>query len=120
MSSGASIYVTPGRPLNLADRFVEENLRQGRGGKLAVIVDHPERGVERYTYADVSALSARYGHELAARGIGVEDRVFIVLEDGIDWVGAFFGALHVGATLMFLNPTVSAEELAFYMEDSRC
>jgi benzoate-CoA ligase family protein len=109
----------PGRPLNLADRFLEHNLRAGRGDKTAVIVDRPEREPERYTYREVSALSARYGHELRARGIGLEDRVFIVLEDGIEWVAAFFGAQKVGATTMFLNPVASKEELAFYLEDSR-
>jgi benzoate-CoA ligase len=109
----------PGKPLNLADRFLDFNLRNGRADKPAVIVDHPERGIRTATYAEVSALAARYGHELRARAIGMEDRVFIVLEDGIEWVAAFFGAQKVGATTMFLNPVVSKEELAFYLEDSR-
>ncbi|MCK6547116.1 benzoate-CoA ligase family protein [Myxococcota bacterium] len=119
MSQASSIYKTPGKQMNLADVFVERNVREGRGAKVAVVVDHPERGVERYTYADVSALAARYGHELRARGLGIEDRVFIILEDGIEWVAAFFGAQKIGATTMFLNPVASAEELAFYLEDSR-
>lgn len=115
-----SRYQVPGHPMNLADRFLLENLRLGRGSKVAVIVDHPERGVARYTYQEVAELTAQYGHELRARGLGVEDRVFIVLEDGIEWVAAFFGALQIGCTVMFLNPKISTEELAFYLEDSRC
>ena len=115
-----SRYRVPGRPLNLTDRFLLENLRAGRGGKVALIVDHPERGVAHYTYQEVAELAAQYGHELRARGLGLEDRVFIVLEDGVEWVAAFFGAMQIGCTVMFLNPKVSAEELAFYMDDSRC
>jgi benzoate-CoA ligase family protein len=115
-----SRYRVPGRPLNLTDRFLLENLRAGRGGKVALIVDHPERGVAHYTYQEVAEAAAQYGHELRARGLGLEDRVFIVLEDGLEWVAAFFGALQLGCTVMFLNPKVSAEELAFYLDDSRC
>lgn len=118
MTEGVTLK-SPGKPLNLADRFVDENIRAGRGNKTAIIVDHPERGVSKYTYREVAALAARYGRELRARGLGMEDRVFIVLEDGIEWVASFFGAQKIGCTCMFLNPTVNEEELAFYMEDSR-
>src|SRR5262245_49893233 len=110
---------SPGKPLNLADRFLDANVRAGRGDAIAIVVDHPERGVSRYTYREVSALASRYGRELRARGLGMEDRVFIVLEDGIEWVAAFFGALKIGCTCMFLSPIVTKEELAFYMDDSR-
>jgi benzoate-CoA ligase family protein len=109
----------PGRPLNLTDAFLLKNLREGRGGKVALIVDHPERGVSRHTYAELAAQSARVAHELTSRGLGIEDRVFIILEDGVEWVTAFFGAMQMGATVMFLNHQVSAEEIAFYLEDSR-
>ncbi len=111
--------VSPARRLNLTEHFLERNLHEGRAEKVAVIVDHPTRGVSHHTYRDISELANRYGHELKARGIGLEDRVFIVLEDGVEWVAAFFGALKIGATTMFLNPAVTAEEVAFYLEDSR-
>ncbi len=109
----------PGRPLNLTDAFLLNNLRQGRGDRTALVVDHPERGVSRHTYAEVAERSARVAHELVARGLGLEDRIFLILEDGIEWVTAFFGAVQMGATVMFLNPLVSADEIAFYLEDSR-
>jgi len=114
-----SHLVSPARPLNLADHYLERNLARGRGDHVAIIVDHPDSGVAKFTYRDVSARSAQVGHELLARGLGLEDRVFIILEDGIEWVTAFFGAQKIGATTMFLNPAVTAEELAFYLSDSR-
>lgn len=119
MSAASIALQSPAKPLNLATHFLERNLVEGRGEKIALIVDHPERGVTRYTYRQLSEEAARFGHELSARGIGLEDRVFLVLEDGLEWVAAFFGALKIGATVMFLNPQVSAEELTFYLADSR-
>lgn len=113
-----SPLVSPAKPLNLTTHFLERNLAE-RAERTAVIVDHPERGVSEHTYREVSALANRYGHELSARGLGLEDRVFIILEDSLEWVAAFFGAQKIGCTTMFLNPQVSAAELEFYLSDSR-
>lgn len=115
----SSRYAIPGRRLNLADPFLRANLAAGRADALALVVDHPSRGVSRHTYSELVALANQYGHELAARGLGLEDRVFIILEDGLEWVAGFFGALSIGCTVMFLNPITPADELAFYLEDSR-
>lgn len=117
--STPSHLVSPAEPLNLTGHFLERNLERGLADKTAIIVDHPERGVARYTYRDVAALAAQYGRALRQRGLGLEDRIFLVLEDGIEWAAAFFGAQKIGATTMFLNPNVTAEELAFYLADSR-
>ena len=113
-------YRVPGRRLNLTDVFLDRQLREGRADRTCLIVDHPTEGIGRHSYAQVAALANRYGHELSARGLGLEDRIFLILEDGLPWVAAFFGALKIGCTTMFLNPQASDEELAFYLEDSRC
>ena len=110
--------VSPARPLNLTDVFLDRLVREGRGGQIALTVDHGER-TEQFTYQQLADRASQVGHELAALGLGLEDRVFIVLEDGVDWVTAFFGALKIGCTVMFLNPEVTSEELGFYLEDSR-
>jgi benzoate-CoA ligase len=113
-----SRYAIPGRPLNLTDRFLLHNLAD-RPDAIALIVDHPERGVARYSYRAIAERSAQVAHELHRSGIGIEDRVFIVLEDGVEWVASFFGAMQAGATVMFLNHQTTSEELAFYLLDSR-
>ena len=111
--------VSPAQPLNLARRFLHRHVTEGRGDRTALLVDRLDGPVERLTYADVAAASARYGHALSAAGVGIEDRVIILLEDGLPWVASFFGTLGIGATTIFLNQKISAEEIAFYLADSR-
>jgi benzoate-CoA ligase family protein len=111
-------YTSPAKPLNLAQIFLHRHLEKGRSEKTALIIDRLD-GVNTLSYGQLSRLSAQYGHELAARGLGLEDRIFIILDDGEAWAAAFFGALGIGATCMFLNAKVTAEEIAFYLSDSR-
>lgn len=110
---------SPARPLNLAQYFLLSNLEAGRGDATALVVDHPTDGVSTYTYAALAARSAQVANHLRAQGLGLEDRALLVLEDGVDWVVAFFGAQMAGLTTAFLSPALGAEELAFYLADSR-
>lgn len=71
------------------------------------------------TYAELANEASRYAHFLADRGVELEDRVLIVLEDGLEWAAAFFGAQKLGASTAFVRPGVSDVELAFYLEDTR-
>jgi benzoate-CoA ligase len=119
MTETVSRLVSPAKPMNLAHVYLDRLVEGGLAERTALIVDDPVSGVRRVSYGELAAESARYGHELAARGIGLEDRVFLILEDGLEWAAAFFGAQRVGATTMFLNPRTTAEELAFYLADSR-
>ncbi len=118
-ASPSAKFQVPGKPLNLTDVFLDRNLREGRGDKTALIVDRLEGEAERYTYSQVAAEANRYGNWLKSQGLTIEDRVFVILEDSLAWAAGFFGALKVGCTVMFINPRVSAEEIAFYLEDSR-
>lgn len=111
-------FRVPGAALNLSDRFVGAQVRAGNGEKTALVVDRPE-GVTRLSYDELWGRIQRMGHLLGRRGLALEDRVLIVLPDDEHWPVGFFGALHVGCTVAFSNPTLSADELAFYLEDSR-
>jgi len=71
------------------------------------------------TYADLLALAARFGNALRARGVEAEQRVAILLPDGLAWAGAFLGALRLGAVAVPLNTRLSAEHWAAMLDDSR-
>ena len=71
------------------------------------------------TYADVTRLSSRYAHVLAADDIRPEERVIVSLPDGPDYVGALFGILRRGSVLVMVNPDAPAELLQYFFEYTR-
>jgi acyl-CoA synthetase (AMP-forming)/AMP-acid ligase II len=67
---------------------------------------HPERGIylvdrrgthEFRTYEQLADAAGRVGDALAARGVGLGDRVLVSLPTSYDFLGAFFGASSIGA-----------------------
>ena len=92
---------------NLADWLLDERLREGRGGKVALRL--PDRDL---TYAEVAAHSRRYANVLSGLGLRPEERVFLMLPDGPDFVGALFGALRAGGVVVMLNPELHADAIA--------
>ena len=55
---------------NAADYFLDRNIRQGRGHKVAVYTEH-----RNYTYNDIQKMSNKTANGLRGLGIGIEDRV---------------------------------------------
>jgi benzoate-CoA ligase family protein len=92
---------------NLADWLLDARLREGRGGEVALRL--PESDV---TYAEVAAHSRRYANVLSGLGLRPEERVFLMLPDGADFVGGLFGALRAGGVVVMLNPDFHAAAIA--------
>lgn len=67
-------------------------------------------------FGALRSLVARTQDVLAARGIGVGDRVALVLDNGPEMAAAFLG-IAAGATAAPLNPAYRAEEFEFYLTD---
>ncbi|MFI5231301.1 MAG: acyl--CoA ligase [Gemmatimonadales bacterium] len=70
------------------------------------------------TYAALRAHVAATVSTLNARGIGNNDRVAIVLDNGPEMATAFLG-IASGATAAPLNPAYRADEFEFYLTDLR-
>lgn len=101
------MHQPPPEALNMADWFLHERVREGRGDRVALRI-----GDAVVTYAAVQAESFRWAHALRARGVMPEQRVLLALPDGLDFVGAFFGALTLGAVVVMLNPELKPEAIA--------
>jgi benzoate-CoA ligase len=99
---------------NLADYLLNHNLESGRAGKAAVLC-----GSDRYTYSDVSSMACRAGNVLSGLGARMEDRVLIVLPDGIEFVAAWLGTLKIGAVFAMANTLHTAEDYLYYLDYTR-
>src|SRR5262249_46601510 len=73
-------------------------------------------GGKPLNYRDLRSLIATTTASLASQGIGPNDRVGIVLDNGPEAASAFL-SIGTAATAAPLNPTYRAEEFEFYLSD---
>ena len=104
----------PPERFNIAEYFLGDRIREGRGGRRALLSDGGEK-----TYAEVDALANRYGHLLRRAGVRPEERVLIALPDGPDFIGALFGTLRIGAVGVMLNPYLRRDEISYFFRYTR-
>ena len=99
---------------NAADYFVDRNVRQGRGHKVAVYTEH-----RNYTYNDIQKMTNKSANALRECGLRVDDRVLILLLDVPQFYAAFWGAIKIGAVPIPVNTTLGSEDYAYFLNDSR-
>ena len=99
--------------LNLASWFLDRNIDEGRGDRIAL---HAERAV---SYAELSRLANRAGNVLLDLGVRPEDRVLLALADGVDFVATWFGALKIGAVVAEVYTFLPPKDYAYYLEYAR-
>ncbi len=99
---------------NAAAAFVDQPIAEGLGDETALVT--PAR---RVTYAELSALVDRAGHALRARGVEPEQRVALLLPDGIGFAAAFFAAIKIGAVAVPLNTRLASGDLRAILADCR-
>ncbi|MGQ9367184.1 class I adenylate-forming enzyme family protein [Azospirillum sp. A39] len=74
-------------------------------------------GKVRRSFAELERDSDAVAAALQAQGVGRGDRVAIMLENSVEYVTAFFGALKAGAVYVPVNPSTKADKLAFILND---
>ncbi len=99
---------------NMAHYFLDHNMEEGRGDKVCLYYRD-----ERYTYREVQARANRFANALGALGVGIEDRVLLVLPDCPEFAFAWFGAAKAGAVIAMVNPLLPGEDYVHYFEYSR-
>jgi benzoate-CoA ligase family protein len=100
---------------NLADYFLDQRIREGRGERIAVIDDRGE-----YSYARVQALSEHLAGALWQAGIRPEDRCLIGLWDCVEFAASFFGIVKAGAVVAMVNPELADGDYLGYLSYTRC
>ncbi|MBI4607981.1 MAG: AMP-binding protein, partial [Candidatus Rokubacteria bacterium] len=99
---------------NAATFFVDRNVAEGRGGKIAFFCE--DRAV---TYGQIQELANRVGNALRDLGVELEHRVLLLLLDGPEFVAAFFGAVKTGAVPIPVNTMMRAQDYLYFLDDSR-
>jgi benzoate-CoA ligase family protein len=96
---------------NLADYFLFDRERDGRGGKVAI-----RFGDRAWTYAEVAARSRALARYLVAHGLGPEQRVYVVLPDVPPFAWAIFATLAAGGVLAMGNPQSPPDDLCYVLD----
>jgi benzoate-CoA ligase family protein len=97
--------------LNLADYFLDDRIREGKGDRVAIRT--AEGGT--FTYRQVQVLANKLAHVLRRSGAGAEDRVLICLPDSVEFAAAFFATLKNGSVVAMVNPELPAEDYEHYL-----
>ncbi|HKX50208.1 MAG TPA: AMP-binding protein, partial [Candidatus Binatia bacterium] len=99
---------------NAATTFVDENITQGRGGRIAIYYQD-----EAITYQEVYEKVNRTGNALKELGVEIEHRVLLALPDSPEFAYSFFGAIKIGAVPIPTNPWMAAKDYEYLINDSR-
>ncbi len=105
---------TPPTPFNVFDYFLGDRIREGLGGRRALLWDGGSM-----TYDEVHQASGRMARLLLDAGVRPEERVIVGLPDGPDWVAAFFGILRMGGVVVMVNPDLRPEQIRQFFEYTR-
>lgn len=95
----------------LADYFLFDRLREGKGDKVAL-----RFGDRSWTYNDVADRSRALARALIDGGLAPEQRVYVVLPDTPAFAWSIFGILAAGGVLAMGNPVSPPDDLAYVLE----
>jgi benzoate-CoA ligase family protein len=100
--------------LNACQYLVDRRVEAGEGDRVAL-----EQGGERITYAELLERVGQAANALRALRVRPEERVPLVLLDGVEFVATFLGALRIGAVPVPMSTMLTGAELAFQCNDAR-
>ncbi len=106
--------ITLPEAFNVATHFVDRNVQEGRGAKVAI-----ECGDERVTYQQLLDNTNRVGNALLALGVRAEERVLLLLLDTPEFLYSFFGAIKIGAVAVPVNTQAKPQDYEYILNDCR-
>lgn len=84
---------------------------------------HPEReavvhGEERLSFEALDRRASQVAGALVAAGVRAGDRVALLMQNGADFLAAYFGISKMGGTIVPLHTAVTEEALGYVLEDA--
>jgi benzoate-CoA ligase family protein len=99
---------------NVATHFVDRNVSEGRGDKVAFFCeDHS------LTYGEVQEFVNRTGNALRGLGVEMEQRVLMLCLDAPEFLATFWGAIKIGAVPIPVNTMMRPADYLYFLNDSR-
>jgi benzoate-CoA ligase family protein len=99
--------------LNSVTAFLDEHIALGAADRPAIVT--PSGAT---TYGKLLARVNRTGNALRSLGVEPEQRVAMLLPDGVPWAATFFGALRIGAVAVPLNTRLRPADWVAMIRDS--
>lgn len=110
----------PGAELNICENCLDRHVAAGRGAQPALIWDSPLTGrIERFTYAELTARTARVAGALKALGVGRGDRVVIYMPMVPEAAITMLACARIGAIHSVVFGGFAAAELAARIADAK-
>jgi benzoate-CoA ligase len=102
------------RQFNAAEYFVDRNVAEGRGDKAAILYED-----QVISYRRLAENVNRTANALGALGVGMENRVMLLLRDTPEMIYSFYGAIKAGAVPIPTNILMKAPDYLYMLNDSR-
>ncbi|MEJ2166312.1 MAG: AMP-binding protein [Desulfobacterales bacterium] len=102
------------RQFNAAEYFIDRNVAEGRGDKAAVLFQD-----QVISYNLLLANVNRTANALSQLGVGMENRVLLLLRDTPEMIFSFYGAIKLGAVPIPGNILMKAPDFLYMLNDSR-
>jgi 4-hydroxybenzoate-CoA ligase len=99
---------------NGADYFVDRNIRQGRGHRVAVYTEN-----RKYTYNDIQKMVNKTANAMLDLGLRIDERIILLMLDVPQFYAIFWGAMKIGAIPIPVNTMLTPEDYEYYLNDSR-
>src|SRR6266702_2393702 len=99
---------------NAASILIDQPLAEGLGSRAAIVT--PGRS---WTYGELGALTDSAAHGLRRLGVEPEQRVALLMPDGVEFATTFLAVLKLGAVAVPLNTRASTRDLGVILDDCR-
>ena len=110
--------VTDASQVNLARLAFDRHAASSRADRVALFWEGKNGEEERYTFAEMAALTDKFANALADIGVRKGDRVFFYMERVPELYVAFFGTLKLGAIAGPLFADFGPDPVRDRLEDS--
>jgi benzoate-CoA ligase family protein len=100
--------------VNACTFLVDRHVAAGRGGHPAV-----RCGARTLSYAELASETAVVSASLKAIGVRPEERVMLLMPDGIELVTGILGAMRLGAVAVPVSTMLTGRDLGALLRDSR-